>query len=405
MHWLERLEKVHEKVMKEAVSPTPLPRDLSGHLLLCLVGSTTIGDDLLITNPLTLGPAAGLNSFMLAAWDQRAHVKEAARPSIVVLAQQLPEDWSDVAEIEQIYYVRGSPLCLADLYRARFHHSFNIVVAKQSGGGHLAKQAADTQVILAATLIERNLPTNSPASVITAHTYAATTTFLPKPVVKVEGGRQSTQTESGISAEIPPIMQALLGRSKQRKEAEERVALRPGHSELSCGDCEEKYDELEGPDYGFNPRYIAGEAFISSALIGLIANAVYNTSLLPIVQKLITAPFFLLPLPEPWEMSRFLELAWWLFAERGLLAVGLYRAGTASEAAITGIGLNEKLPTHHFVYTLPDAGRTVLVKSDHVFCLLPTVPNAKAPPARSFRASVRNSILKQEVGDEDVFVG
>ena len=35
----------------------------------------------------------------------------------------------------------------------------------------------------------------------------------------------------------------------------------------------------------------------------------------------------------------------------------------ADEAAITGLQVDEKLPTHHFVYTMPDSVRTVLVKS------------------------------------------
>merc|ERR1712228_498477 len=103
------------------------------------------------------------------------------------------------------------------------------------------------------------------------------------------------------------------------------VSLRPPQ-------CPEDFDGLVSSNYTYHPRYMRGQAFISSIVTTLMASTLYNPSILPLVDALMRAPMLVLPIEHAFVQKKYGEFCFWLLNNRNILALGLYRSASASEA-------------------------------------------------------------------------
>ena len=98
----------------------------------------------------------------------------------------------------------------------------------------------------------------------------------------------------------------------------------------------------------------------------MVANSMYNPTLVSLVDAMIECPMMLIEVPKAWNGCKYQDFVLWLLRERELLAFALYRSANGSQSAHTGDFLDVTLPSHHFVYTAPPGGITVLVNTDRV---------------------------------------
>merc|ERR1712113_1370071 len=114
----------------------------------------------------------------------------------------------------------------------------------------------------------------------------------------------------------------------------------------------------------------------SSIVTTLMASTLYNHSILPLVDALMRAPMLVLPIEHAFVQRKYGEFCFWLLNNRNILALGLYRSASASEADAFNKPVDESKPTHHFVYAAPPAFSTRLIKTDQIICLAPSTPAA-----------------------------
>jgi len=346
--------KVSDQMAKIALhGALPNVNELGGHILLCIVSDTTANIEHLTTLPDGIGPASGIAHFMKPLRDDRFKGPE-FRPAVIVLADALPSDWSDVLEHDRTYFVRGSPLDLADLESAGFREAKTIAIVRGHMGGHVGcHKVADARVLVLTTLIESNLPRSSTATIITDLSFDGSCCFLPASRVSVHGPKM------GPAVAVPKHIQNL-------SDLFSDDVNEPGRP------AEEDYESLVTLEYAHHHRFMTGQVFIASSMTALVANTFYNPSLLGMVDSLMQAPMILLPLPAAWEKKTYALLVAWLLKKRNLLALGLIRSAQAAEAGAYGANLDESIPTHHYVFTGPPAYKTLVVKTDRILCLAPT---------------------------------
>lgn len=117
--------------------------------------------------------------------------------------------------------------------------------------------------------------------------------------------------------------------------------------------------------------------FYASTVTSMVASSMYNPNLINMVDALIEAPMMIIDVPKVFYQSRFQDFAIWLFRERGLLPLALYRNAEASQSAHTGDFLDQSTPTHDFVYTAPSGSKTLLVKSDRIIVAATGMANGR----------------------------
>ncbi|CAK0844835.1 unnamed protein product [Prorocentrum cordatum] len=362
-----RLDEAHRKVKAALVASPAPPKGVlegGGHLLVCVVGDTTDSSELAgsvigrNTRP-SLGPR--LYRFLAPL-----HATAGVQPhrALVILSEELPGDWYRLQELAGVYHIRGSALSLDDLHRAAFQTASAIAVVRAHDmmGGTTGK-VSDARVILACSLIEGNLPTGSQCVVVTDHAFKGSMDFLPATKVPIERPPHET-VNPYFGGDVLDSIKGALSATKGIP-PDDSVALRPPR-------CPEDFEELVSSDFTYHPRYMRGQAFTSSFVTSLMASTLYNPSILVMVDALMRAPMMVLHVPFGFTQRTYGEFCFWLLSDRNILALGLYRSATAAEADATGKPVDETKPTHHFVYTAPQAFATRLVKTDQVIALAPS---------------------------------
>jgi hypothetical protein len=362
---LEHKQRIRDRMEYDAVYAQPPPiAKLGGHLLLCIVSDSPGSCAHLSCLPDGLGPIIGIEHFMRPLRDKRLQGLGRSgyfQPAVVVIGEALPGDWYSVVEHERLYFVRGSPLSLKDLNRAGYRQARTIAIARGHLGGHTgANKVADARVLLLTALLEENLSRGADIQVITDLTFDGSCAFLPK---------------SKVPFTAPPV-----GPTISPPRAITDFAQIANMGDMNTADvdfkqtlAEEDYESLEPINYAYHHRYMTGQIFIASSMTAIVANTLYNPGLVTLIDALIQAPILLLPLPAQWERRSYADLCVWLLRRRNLLALGLYRSATASDACATGMPLDESIPTHHYMFTAPPAYKTLVVRTDRILCLAPDI--------------------------------
>jgi hypothetical protein len=364
---LERLHRIQDKIEVDCRNPPDPPAsviDNGGHLLLCIVTSTSSETNTEVAVG-ELGPKMGIEHFMKPIRDKRLGQ---STPTLVVLAEQLPSDWHAVAEDRQVFFVCGSPISVADLTRAGFMRANAIAVGRCHAGDRRSKKVADARAILATNLIEAQFTQKNPPPVITDLAYDASVDFLPMTqtmALAMQLMRAYPLKRSGGGGpgflELPS-----LGGSEHSEE--NAIAETTALGEVAY---EEDYDNLVSPHYVQHPRFMCGMVFVTSSMTALVANALHNPCLIPLVGGLLEAPFLLLHIPFVWQGQSYADLCEWLLTHRNLLPLGIYRSSTTSpEQDLNSDG--DKKPSLYYMFTAPPAYRTVLCRGDRVLVLAPT---------------------------------
>eukprot|EP00442_Polarella_glacialis_P051490 CAMPEP_0115059344 /NCGR_PEP_ID=MMETSP0227-20121206/6858_1 /TAXON_ID=89957 /ORGANISM="Polarella glacialis, Strain CCMP 1383" /LENGTH=1201 /DNA_ID=CAMNT_0002444441 /DNA_START=71 /DNA_END=3676 /DNA_ORIENTATION=- len=391
---LDRLNKLAARIAKDALGLHPPPESMlrnGGHVLLCVVGDTEV-NSIAIGSQKQAGSVIGLNCFMKSLRDKRLELNQGSNPPVIVLSEVMPGDWNTVIDVEKVYYVRGSPLILADLHRVSFLNARSIVVVRQHNGtiGGI-KKIVDARVILAAALITNAIPADKEIPVVTDHAFAGSCELLPKDSVFVENGPLSEVSRVSPPEKLPRAIQVLFANDQKVLAKSDSLTGRPSpfntHNALDAGTTEEIYEELEVWDFKYHPRYLRGQVFHASAVSSMVANSLYNPTLVHMVDALVESPMMLIDVPKA--------------------AVGLYRSAEASKAAYTGDHLDRSAPTHFFVFTAPPGG-TFVVTTDRVIVIGLGVKDqilgqGKKSPMRAFTRSLTRAMGggKSSYGDED----
>jgi hypothetical protein len=128
---LSKFHKIQERMeldVRYPREPPPSVRASGGHLLLCIVSSTSSETNTDVGTGI-FGPPMGISHFIKPLRDGAVGQ---AHPVLIVLAEQLPSDWHAVAEDIHTYFVCGSPLSVVDLDRACFRDANAIAVGRCS---------------------------------------------------------------------------------------------------------------------------------------------------------------------------------------------------------------------------------------------------------------------------------
>eukprot|EP00441_Pelagodinium_beii_P047351 CAMPEP_0197621842 /NCGR_PEP_ID=MMETSP1338-20131121/2280_1 /TAXON_ID=43686 ORGANISM="Pelagodinium beii, Strain RCC1491" /NCGR_SAMPLE_ID=MMETSP1338 /ASSEMBLY_ACC=CAM_ASM_000754 /LENGTH=1182 /DNA_ID=CAMNT_0043191393 /DNA_START=58 /DNA_END=3606 /DNA_ORIENTATION=- len=380
---LERLEATVERVRKDATGERKPARSMlaaGGHILLCLVGDTDVSSVGLGTTDLT-GSMAGLSCFMKALRDERLELIDASQPPVLVLSEVQPSDWHVTVGMERVYYMRGSPLCVADLLKAGLRTARCAVIARTHNGNSWGvTKTTDSRIVLAATLCSSMLPQNVIIPIVTDHAFFGSSDLLPVERVFIEEAPILRAAAVGPPGRMPLAIMSLfkgwkeLAKSNDLMGAPSRISDQSALDGMSPDDA---YDELTKYDLKYHPRYLNGQIFHPSAVASMVANSMYNPSLITMVDALIQSPIMLVDVPKVWETARYHDFSIWLLRERSLMPLGIYRSAEASQAAHTGDYLDDSQPTHHFVYTAPPGSKTMLVRTDRIIVVAVGTKNSR----------------------------
>merc|ERR1712232_82919 len=232
-------------------------------------------------------------------------------PTVVVIADALPGDWSSVVDHERLYFVRGNCMNVNDLDRAGFRKSKCVAIARAHLGGHAAvDKVVDARCLVLAALIENNLPASAHTPLIVDLSFDGSCAYLPRSTVPVPA------PPTGPSACPPRSVTSLLSLFRIRDDSQ--------ITDFNMSVAEEDYEGLETMEYIYHYRFMKGQVFVASSMTAFVANTVYNPSLVRLVQSLLQAPMLILPLPAVWERKSYADLASWLLKNRNLIALGLF---------------------------------------------------------------------------------
>jgi hypothetical protein len=367
---LQLSNRMIEKMELHALRNAPLPANVTNHLLLCIVSDNTDNVDHLKSAATGLGPAIGIEHFMKPLRDPR--IKGSSfHPTVVVLSAAMPRDWYTVVDMERVYFVRGSPLRIQDLERARFKQARTVSIARSNLKSSETQPVTDARVLLLTTQVEDALRGTGNVNVITDLSYEGSCVLLPKSKVQVES--PSIQAAVPIVRTFDNIWE-IFNYTAGRESSNVSFTTTSGIQSFDPPPAPENYESLPTVDYAYHYRFMNGQIFLSSAMTSFIANTLYNPELVQLIGSLMQAPLLLLPLPAMWERRAYCDLVAWLLNKRNLLALGLFRNGQAAEAGAFGKPVDETTPSHYYIFTAPPAYMTLVVRTDQILCLAPTYP-------------------------------
>lgn len=229
----------------------------------------------------------------------------------------------------------------------------------------------DSRVILTAALATSLLPQNVIVPIVTDHGFMGSSDLLPVERVFIEEAPLFKASAIRPPAPVPRAVTSLFKGWKALAKSSD-LAGRPSQlnandsSSMDNGNPDDSYEDLTKYDLKYHPRYLNGQVFHPSTVASMVANSLYNPSLISMVDSLIQSPILLIDVPKAWEAARYQEFAIWLVRERQLMPLGMYRSAEASQASHTGDYLDDSQPTHYFVYTAPPGEKTLLVRTDRV---------------------------------------
>lgn len=324
---------------------------------------------------------------------------EEAAP-IVIMAAMTPQDWYSVDGFMDVYFLQGSPTSLFDLERANFSGASKIFIC-HSGCGRVSGQSEedwsmDAEVICCARIVESRLPKGATTPIIADITADSNHPFLPLPGAPVDrelptGPRNARALASDFRASMAQAMGRIRISSMARGGRRESSRQSVRGSSISGSAPSKKRPEPD--EYYLQPRFAAGELFVSSVLTSLVANTFYNPSLCDLVRFLVSAQITMVPLLPAWVGKPYIDLFDHLLFTEALLGIGIFRTAqldtdmridrgnafgsvrtsnrgsrmksTPIEQTSRATGIGRKFS---FVYTAPPGKETIMAAGDQVIC-------------------------------------
>jgi len=380
---LEKLEALLDRCRRDAMGERRPPKHVlstGGHILVCFVSDTEVSSIAVGSSKLT-GAPVGIHMFMKALRDDRLELNQGSQPTVVFMGELQPSDWHEICHMERVYFISGSALRAEDLIKAGIETCSGVVIARTHPGAiGKVKKTADARVVLAATLASHLLPFEKVIPITTDHAYPGSCELLPPERVFIEEEPLLTTALVGPPPELPQALTAFMKGAKALARSMGLDGKPPpviDVESLDGGNSTERYEDMEVHDIKYHPRYLRGQVFYASTVTSMVASSMYNPNLINMVDALIEAPMMIIDVPKVFYQSRFQDFAIWLFRERGLLPLALYRSAEASQSAHTGDFLDQSTPTHDFVYTAPSGSRTLLVRSDRIIVAATGMANGR----------------------------
>merc|ERR1719313_10740 len=240
--------KIISENAKEPEGPTLSILQKGGHVLLVSAGGKVSDFVLPLRNP------------------------AAEMPAVVVLAENIPEDWYALVDLPESYLVRGSMRSRADLHRAGFTTARAIALQTVSSESTVDEpHLVDSEVLFTLKLIESQFPPDI----------------------------------------TPPFAVSELMMSSNQSFLESRD------------------DAVVNVPYYLKKVYASGRVFTSKAITSLSVGSYYMPALNKLVKELVQSHVLVVSVPNGWERRPYRDLFTWLLWEKNLLAMGIYRKASA----------------------------------------------------------------------------
>eukprot|EP00397_Hematodinium_sp_SG-2012_P006374 GEMP01006404.1.p1 GENE.GEMP01006404.1~~GEMP01006404.1.p1 ORF type:complete len:1022 (+),score=155.44 GEMP01006404.1:141-3206(+) len=248
-------------------------------------------------------------------------------PTLVVLAPAKPPEWDEL--YIRKYFFKGSPLNLFDLERAMFRAARAIFISAQ-GSNH---DVTDSDVIYITRLIETQMEDNS--RVITELSHARNHFLLPL-------------GHTGYAVQ-------LLEKNRTKRQVQTLT--------------NDLMDAMKTQEYYQSARYAQGNIFVvGKVMTSLMANALFNPSLPALAISLIKHQCFMIDVPNSWDQKFYSDFMSFLFLERDLLAVAIYRNGRSMSHHV-GAKACVGMVYHSYLFACPSL-KTLISTTDRILCLV-----------------------------------
>jgi hypothetical protein len=366
---------------KMAENPLPPPTRLlarGGHILFCVLGDPN--DPQMVGFPQFLQP---IRDSLIAH----------AVP-LVVLSPVRPADWFRVVDLEEVYFLKGSPLSSFDLERAGVKSAGMVIVFSdpRQGKGIREIQMLDAEAIFATRVIENfpGLMTKQAFVVLKHDENVAFAPLLPGTVPKKKkvqvGLAEEINQLRGEKESAKEMLKNKMKRVKAKKQkktwvgsAAKFVAAMLGSQDQfgrsSQGEQTEVGDTVQAEEgnYTKQPRYAMGHCFISSTITYLIAGTYYNPTI-PVLLDLFTQKdFYMVSVTTMWIGKDYGSIFKHLLEEKDILPVAIYRRTTSDDADVPNPPKIEGAPPPGYIFTSPPMNEP-LCRFDKLLCMLKDAP-------------------------------
>lgn len=320
------------------------------------------------------------------------HPRHRVRP-LVVLAAEVPADWPDIADKNDVYLVMGPPLMGSVLHRGGLEQAAVVVVHQLSVCVTDDPSTVDSQAVFACRLVESLLSAaGKDIPVVCDMVLPENTFFVPHIERKIVNGWAHVVDRDAVDQDKD---------DKDEESAKERRM--------------QGIQESDG--FYTQTRFATGQLFVSSIVTRAAANMMYSPYLASIFRELVRAGYLVLPLDDDFVGSTYGDVFITFLKRRNVLPIGLLRkieydesdgedeeeeppdittkkgAAAAEEKARAQSAAkavrDERPPEPRWTPSDPPSRRIVLAcpagnfkiaQSDGVICMLPTDSKPLLPP-------------------------
>jgi len=250
-----------------------------------------------VTPTQPLGSALKLEFFLKAVRPPNEIVH---RP-VVVLADRVPADWPEIAAHGQVYLLTGKGLSAQRLKYAGLLEAHAVVI-HQRGPGTADTNLADVEAIFAIRVVESLLTThNKEVPLVCDLSLNESAIFLP-------AGSLNVKKEKKANAQGEVIDRMLKDVS-------------PG-MERQCYEREEQERSLP---YFIRPHFVCGQLFVANAITCMVANLLYNPSLVKLIREFVNADYKVIAAPMEHVGRQFKIVFEHVLRNDNMLAIAILR--------------------------------------------------------------------------------
>jgi len=212
---------------------------------------------------------------------------------VVVLADRVPSDWPEIAANGQVYLMVGKGLSATRLTHAGLLNA-NAVVIHQRGPGTEDTNLADVEAIFAMRVVESLLAThNREVPILCDLTLNESAIFLPP---NAAFKKKAATTNAGNAA-----------------------------AANSANEIMERLLKSRGLPYFIRPHYVCGQLFVSNAITCMVANLLYNPSLVKLIREFVTAEYKVIPVPADFVGRQYKAMFEHILRHENMLSIAILR--------------------------------------------------------------------------------
>jgi len=303
---------------------------------------------------------------------------------IVVMAPQKPQDWENVCDQDEVYFLKGSPLSHFDLERANFNGAETIFICNVGSftrGTPSQAWMVDSEVVCCTRLVESRLEPGSSTVVIAELNVDSNYQFLPVPQASTVGAEQKVK-----SHDVDEEAEGGEDAAKKGRLGDSMSSLRSRLSGIAEDSAEDVARVLHHPEPYYNqPRFASGQLFVGACITSMVVNTFYNPSLAQLVRSMVASNVVLVKVPMSWVGKSYFEFFDHLFWTSNLLSIAIFRRADPGESKGGGGEADPDqaggpVKKFSFLYTAPPAKETTMLKTDRVMCFAAAAKKPKTGP-------------------------